>query len=186
MSRRDLLEVAISEYNAGVPSRSWKVVGNVKQVLQNLLRCPVRLCDMLHEHYNFYRHEISSLHTANLGGNWYTPGTQRPLKPGAEDTVWKCIMTVTDESCIEWVRRVIGDFEKKAPRNSTTKAKRIAQLDQTGLCDILDVTLVWVWVKPQLVGLVGSNAVLEKVDKMWTSGCAPPRPRIRRAEPIKL
>ena len=46
--------------------------------------------------------------------------------------------------------------------------QKLAQLDSQGLLDLLDTTLVWVWLKPKLATLVGD---MDKLVTMWNSGC---------------
>ena len=109
VSKRDLLDTAISEYNAMCSNRSWKIVGSPKDVIRNLMRVPAEMRMQLHSHYDKYRHDTSALHMLNLGGaeGFYVPGCRRPLKNEADPGPWRCIFTVTDLACLTWCSRCI-------------------------------------------------------------------------------
>ncbi len=48
-----------------------------------------------------------------------------------------------------------------------TGRQKLAQLDNSNLMELLDITLLWTWLKPRLANLLGN---LDKVAQMWSSG----------------
>ena len=48
--------------------------------------------------------------------------------------------------------------------------QKLAQLDNSNLMELLDVSLLWVWLLPRLSNLLGN---VDKVSQMWSSGTEP-------------
>jgi hypothetical protein len=120
VSKRDLFEAAVTEFNATVAVRSYKVTGSLKDAIRNVMRCPPAFRAVLHGHYDSYKHECSALNVSNLVDNSFVPGSNRCANKSG---VWNTILLVTDDGVVEWVKRVVGDFERTAPKSATVKAK---------------------------------------------------------------
>ena len=68
--------------------------------------------------------------------SFFVPGTLRCAKATG---TWASIFLVTDEATAEWVRRVVSDFERKAPKTATVKTKeRLVQQS----CGVIVLRLV--------------------------------------------
>lgn len=120
--RRDAFDKAIAEYNNKVASRSYRILGSIKDLIRNVMRCPSNFRAALARHYDQYKHEVSAVTLGNLAecGSNFVPGSVRCQTAG---TTWQQIFTVSDDSSVVWLTRVIGDFEKKAPKRASNKAK---------------------------------------------------------------
>lgn len=51
-------------------------------------------------------------------------------------------------------------------------SQKMQQLDPDKLTDLMDVCMVWVWLKPHLTGLFGTQQMVD-VQKMWVNGTGP-------------
>jgi hypothetical protein len=119
--KKDAFDRAIAEYNSKVASRNYRIVGSIKDLIRNVMRCPSGFRAALARHYDQYKHEVSAVTLGNLAecGSNFVPGTVR-FQTG---TIWQQIFTVSEESTVVWLTRVLGDFETKAPKRASNKAK---------------------------------------------------------------
>lgn len=121
-AKRELLEETFMEYNSRMPSKSWKLTGDIRAAVKNL----TKVCEALHiimrQHLDSYRHESSAVTVPVLASGVFVPGTVR-LQADAKGADWANIMTVTDTSSLEWGRRLIKGFESRAPPSASTKQK---------------------------------------------------------------
>ena len=59
MTYQQMLAKCISDYNARVHVRKWKVDPRKKKIIQNLLKCPADFIKILTSHYDKHRHANS-------------------------------------------------------------------------------------------------------------------------------
>lgn len=120
--KREAYDRAIADYNSKAASKAYRIVGAVKDLIRNVMRCPQGFRAALARHYDQYKHEVSAVTLNNLAdcGNFFVPGSQRLQ---TSSNTWQQILTVSEQTSVMWLSRVIGDFERKAPRRASAKIK---------------------------------------------------------------
>lgn len=120
-AKRELLEEVIMEYNKQVPIKNWKLLGEQKAAIKNLVKAPEELRVIIRQHLNQYRHEVSAITVSVLADGIFVPGTSRLQQDAAGE--WRSIMMVNEGAAIMWGQRLIKGFESRAPPSSSSKQK---------------------------------------------------------------
>lgn len=110
-------------------------------------------------------------------------------------------MVVTDQASIAFMQRVINDFERRVAEKASAKAKagltlvepscvqrfrfialatlqhqiaarqKLAQLTPVQWGELMDITLLWTWLRPRLEIMFGSKSdEMRQIREMWTLG----------------
>jgi hypothetical protein len=144
-----VLDAVIGEYNQSVADKSWRVLGRDRATLKNLAKCPPIVLEFVAGHFQRHRKSDAVLTSELLCNPMFVPGASRA--PATCPPFWQQVLTVQDATCVDFFRRVIGDFERKLGLGPLTRStKQGHRLTENGAADILDSCLVWHFVQEQL------------------------------------
>ncbi|CAJ1460779.1 unnamed protein product [Effrenium voratum] len=105
-----------------------------------------------------------------LENGHFVPGTDRweAARYRGKD-LWRAIMHVTPASSVMYCGRVNQLFTNQVTKESSAKKKKAAQLNLDEHQQIMDNTLLWLWLRPKLANAM-DGSTMEKLDEMWLTG----------------
>lgn len=108
---KDVLQRVVAEFNRLISLRRHRIDSQRKSLIYNLLRTPQEFLQVLHRHYDVFKHAESALPLDILHLDFYVPGVttrmEHSLYVGKEQ--FQEILVTTDETCVLWATRAVQD-----------------------------------------------------------------------------
>lgn len=132
-----------------------------KALIYNLLRCPDELKSLLHRHYDSYVAENSAVPHDVLVHDYYVPGstTRADADKYRGKSMFAEILKTSEETCMCYFSRVIGDFCRNADKDATRKCKKQHQLDENAHVALHDNCCLWLWIKVKMENVFPGDVV---------------------------
>ncbi|CAL1131715.1 unnamed protein product [Cladocopium goreaui] len=149
---KDIMARVVSDYNKMVSIKRHKIDGARRNLIYNLLRLPQACLDLLHKHYDGYRHEQSGLPHDVLTHDFFVPGstTRKDCDIYKGKELFSTILTTSPETCATYFKRAIEDFCRRAGQSATVKKKKQSQISEDEHFLLHDVCCLWLWVKQKM------------------------------------
>lgn len=110
---KDVLNRVVADFNRLTTNRKHRIDSARKGLIYNLLRCPDQFLQLLHKHYDGYKHSESALPHEILQSDFYVPGVttrmEQPQYNGNGKDVFQEILQTTEESCLLWALRNVQE-----------------------------------------------------------------------------
>eukprot|EP00435_Cladocopium_sp_Y103_P023953 s3522_g5.t2 len=149
---KDVLGKIVADYNRMVTVRAHRIDTNRRNMAYNLLRAPAEFHQIIHAHYDAYKHSQSGITLDILALDFWVPGSCSRLEAPQykNKEVFKEILSVSEASCKLYAERATQDFCRRASKTASAKVKKQSQLDESGHHQLFDIVCLWLWLEPKL------------------------------------
>ncbi|CAK9037631.1 unnamed protein product [Durusdinium trenchii] len=137
--------------------------------LNSLLRAPIHLVELVHQHYDLYKHEESGLPISVLSLDFWVPGcwTRKENPKFKGKGQFETILTTTETTAVLYATRATQDRRCAFHCVPGESRQKMAQLSEDEHIHLHDICCLWVWLRAELEGAFPSNMVDKYTDLFY-------------------